>query len=72
MSESKCNIQKVAAEFVARKYPSFNAAGSKLLISEKEIFWEVTWALPAGTLGGVPILHIDKRTCAVVRTQHSQ
>jgi hypothetical protein len=72
MSESECNFRKVAMDFVAAKYPSFNVAGSKLVASRGNDFWEVTWELPDGTLGGVPIVHIDTRSCAVIRAMHSQ
>jgi hypothetical protein len=72
MSQSECNVEKTAEDFVAKRFPSFDSAGTKLIVSETAGFWEVTYQLPAGTLGGVPIVTIDKRTCTVVRAQHSQ
>jgi hypothetical protein len=35
-------------------------------------FWEYTFLLPAGTLGGTPVVYIDKRTLQVTKMFHEQ
>ena len=72
MSKPKCDIAKVAEEYIAKRYPFFDATGMKLVISETENRWEVTYKLPEDMLGGAPVIDIDKRTCAVVRAQLTQ
>ena len=72
MSQPKCDMLRVAQEYIAKRFPSFDATGLKLRISEEGNLWELTYELPEGMLGGVPIITIDKRTCAVVRAQHTQ
>jgi len=63
---------KVAQDTIARRYPSFDPTGMKLIVTETAKFWKITYELPKDMLGGVPIITIDKRTCRVVSVQHSQ
>lgn len=72
MSQPNCDTLRVAQEYNAKRYPSFDPAGLKLVISEKGNLWELTYELPKGMLGGAPIITIDKRTCTVVRAEHTQ
>lgn len=72
MSQPKCDFLVVAREYIAKRYPTFDAAGLEPVVSETEKFWEITYELPKGTLGGAPVITIDKQTCKVVRAQHSQ
>ena len=72
MSQPKCDPSRVAQEYIADRFPSFDPAGLKLVISETRNLWEVTYELPKGMLGGAPIITIDKRTCTVVRAEHTQ
>jgi hypothetical protein len=52
--------------------PLFDPAGLKQVISERDDFWELTYELPEGMLGGAPIIIIDKRTCVIIRARHTQ
>ncbi len=72
MSQTNCDMLKTAQAYIARQYPFFDAAGLKPLISEQGNLWRLTYELPRGTLGGVPIVTIDKRTCLVVHAEHTQ
>jgi hypothetical protein len=72
MSQPKCDLLAVAREYIVKQYPSFDAVGLQPVVSETGNSWEVTYDLPKGTLGGAPIITIDKQTCKVVRAQHSQ
>ena len=72
MSQIKCDPLRVAQEYIAKRFPSFDPAGLKPVISQTEDFWELTYELPPGTLGGVPIITVDKRSCTIVRAKHTQ
>lgn len=71
-SQSHCDLLKTAQQFIAERYPDFDAAGLRPLISDSDTLWELTYELPKGTLGGAPIITIDKRTCKIIRVEHSQ
>jgi hypothetical protein len=72
MAQPKCDTLKIALEYIARRYPHFDPAGLKQVISERDNLWELSYELPEDMLGGVPIITIDKRTCTVVRAVHTQ
>jgi hypothetical protein len=72
MAQDNSDVMKVAQEFISSRYPSFNADGLDPIISERGNLWRVTYRLPQGTLGGGPTVIIDKKTCEVVSSQHSQ
>lgn len=72
MAQPKCDALKIALEYIAKRYPHFDPAGLKQIISEQDNFWELTYELPEDMLGGVPIITIDKRTCTIIRAIHTQ
>jgi hypothetical protein len=72
MSQVKCDVLKIARDYIAKQFPSFDASGLRPIISESANLWELTYELPRGTLGGVPTVTIDKRSCTVIRAEHSQ
>jgi len=72
MSQPGCDFMKIAQAYIATKFPFFDPAGLKPFISDSGNLWELTYELPRGTLGGTPIITIDKRTCTVIRAEHSQ
>ena len=72
MAQPRCDMLKLAQEYIDRQYPAFDASGLRPIISETGNLWELTYELPRGTLGGVPTITIDKRSCTVVRVQHSR
>jgi hypothetical protein len=72
MAQPKCDTLKIALEYIAKRYPLFDPAGLKQVISEQDNLWELTYELPEGMLGGAPIITIDKRTCTIVRARHTQ
>ena len=72
MAQSQCDFFGIAQRFIAQRYPSFGATDLRPLISETDNVWELTYQLPRGTLGGVPTITIDKRSCKIVRAEHSQ
>ena len=54
MSQPKCDLLKVAQDYIAKRFPFFDPTGKKLVISEKGNLWELTYELPPEMLGGVP------------------
>jgi hypothetical protein len=72
MSQPKCDPIRAAQEYISKQYPLFDPAGKKLVLSEAEDWWQVTYELPSGMLGGAPIITIDKRNCRIIRAEHTQ
>lgn len=72
MSQPRCNMFRVAEDYIAKRYPFIDLAKRHPVTSESTKVWEVRYELPQGTLGFVPIISIDKRTCTVVRVQVEQ
>jgi hypothetical protein len=72
MAQTRCDYLRVAQEHIASRYPLFNAAGLKRIITESSELWQITFELPPGTLGGTPTVVIDKATCRVMRSMHDQ
>jgi len=72
MPQSRCDFFGIAQRFISERYPAFDPTGLRPIVSETEGSWELTYELPRGTLGGVPTITIDKRSCKVVRAEHSQ
>ncbi len=72
MSQPECNMFRVAEDYIAKRYPFIDLAERHPVTSESANVWEVRYELPQGTLGFVPVISIEKRTCAVVRAQVEQ
>jgi len=72
MAQPVCDPLKVALDYIATRFPHFQSTGLKRVISEQDNLWELTYELPEDTLGGVPIITIDTRTCTIVRAIHTQ
>jgi hypothetical protein len=72
MSQPTCDLMKIAQEQITIRFPDFDPTGMTPVVLEKGDFWELTYQLPSGMLGGAPIVTIDKRTCTVIRVEHSQ
>src|SRR5438105_733043 len=69
MSQPKCDAYRVAQDYIGKRYPRSDL---KPIISETEGIWELRYELPRDTLGGGPVIKIDKRTCKVVYAIHEQ
>lgn len=72
MPKPKCDMLKTAEEYLGHRFPSFDPAGLKRVITEKGNLWQLTYEMREDMLGGVPTVTIDKRTCKVVRAVHTQ
>ena len=72
MSKTECEPLNVAEAYIAKQFPAFDSSGLKRIVSQKADLWQLTYELPAGMLGGVPIVTIDMRTCKVVSAVHTQ
>lgn len=61
-----------AERSIVKTYPAFDLKEFRQAITENGNLWELAYEMPSNTLGGVPIITIDKRTCKVVRIIHTQ
>lgn len=71
-AQLQCDVIKIAEQYIAKTYPSFDSTGKKLVVTESANLWEITYELPPWMLGGAPIITIDKQTCRVVRARREQ
>ena len=63
----------VAADYIRNVRPAWKEALSlPHEVTDKGDYWLVTFVLPEGQLGGVPILHVDKKDHVVVKAFHEQ
>jgi hypothetical protein len=72
MSQSSCNVLKVAEIYVSEHFPNAVSAEMKPVISEQDRSWIVEYRLPVHMLGGGPVITIDKNTCKVIDAYRTQ
>ena len=66
MSRPKCDLLKIAHDVMAREFALTDLSYRHPVVSESDNVWTVRFELPPDSLGFVPVIDIDKRTCAVV------
>ncbi|MBI3705573.1 MAG: hypothetical protein HY244_17395 [Rhizobiales bacterium] len=71
MAHPRCNMLKIAEKQIGRLFPRFDLKELKRVVAENGNLWELTYEMPGTSLGGIPIVTIDKRTCKVVRAIHT-
>src|SRR5262245_27409006 len=71
MRDSECTVARVAERYLAVHFPHFDSVRSPPKILDKGKVWEVYYELPARSLGGTPIIIIDKVTLKVIEAYHS-
>jgi hypothetical protein len=70
MSQSNCDFVKIAEDYVRQRWPFIDVTTERRAVSEPSgAYWQVTFKLPDDTLGYVPEVRIDRRTCQVVGAQ---
>ncbi len=63
----------VAKDYITQHRPEWQSElGLPPLVTDKGSYWEVTFALPPDTLGGTPVVHIDKQSVKVTKCYHTQ
>jgi hypothetical protein len=71
--ESKeCLVARIAERYIALHYPDFDSIRTPPIVHDKGTFWEVEYQLPEGTIGGTPVVLIDKATLRVIRAYRTQ
>ncbi len=64
---------KVAADYIRIVRPAWKEALSlPHEVTDKGDYWLVTFVLPEDQIGGVPVLHVDKKDNLVVKAFHEQ
>ncbi len=72
MTRMDCTVARVAERYVATHYPTFDTIKDLPLIHDKGDTWEVEYEIPSGTIGGTPVVVIEKATLKVLRASHTQ
>jgi len=69
----KAELVKLARHHVLTHRPEWREKlALEPCVTENATQYQVTWLLPAGTIGGTPVVIIDKQTRAVVGAYHTQ
>jgi hypothetical protein len=71
--KSKATLVELARHYILTQRPEWKEKlAREARVTETATQFEVTWSLPADTIGGVPVVIIDKRTGRVVKAYHTQ
>jgi len=70
-AQPDCDVLKVALEHAAQRF-AYDVAGMRAEISESGDLREITFLLPDDAIGGAPVVIVDVRACAVVRSYMTQ
>lgn len=65
MSQTICDASSVARAHIVKRFPKFDTYGLVETVSDGGDHWEVAYQPPKDSIGGGPIVKIDKRTCSV-------
>lgn len=69
---TESELVAIAGEYVATHYPDFDSSRTKPVVKDLGSKWEVSYVLPQDTLGGTPVVEIDKGSSKVLRAYHTQ
>jgi hypothetical protein len=66
MSQPNCDAVKIAEDYARTRWPVDLTSERQVVIRIEGTVWKVAFELPNDTLGYVPEIGIDQRTCQVV------
>ena len=72
MPQPNCDVVRIAEDYIRTRYPFIDPAERQPVTSVAGAVWQVAFELPKGAFGFVPIVSIDRKTCAVVGAQVEQ
>ena len=66
MSQPNCDLVKIAEDYVRQRWSFIDVTDRRRTNSVEGAVWKVRFTLPDDTLGYVPEVTIDRKTCQVV------
>jgi len=71
---SDAKLVQIAEQHIAQNFPTWPTDHRELApaVTDKGDYWEVTYLMPKERIGGVPVVHIDKKTLQVIEAYHTQ
>jgi hypothetical protein len=66
------SLMDIAERAIAARFPDFRPSGRIPILKDFGNRWEFTYELPEGSLGGSPVVIIDKKTGDVLRIYRTQ
>ena len=70
---TKEKLLAITKVYLAQNHPSWTESLSlPAVFIDHADYWEVTFELPKGTIGGVPVIQIQKRSYKVTKAYHTQ
>ena len=68
----ECTVKRVAERHIAIHYPDFDSIKYPPIVRDDGTIWTVHYQLPAGTIGGTPVIEIEKGSFKVLRAYRTQ
>lgn len=62
----------VGENYVKSHYADFRKDDKKPVVRDMGGYWEFTYQLPEGMLGGAPVVIIEKNTLSIIRSYRTQ
>ena len=72
VTRTERTVARVAERHIAVRYPEFDSIKNPPVVQDKGGSWEVYYELPKNTIGGTPVVVIEKATLTVLRSSHTQ
>ncbi|SRR5260221_3255295 len=73
MPMPKEQLLSITKEYLVSHHPAWTKSlNLPAAFSDHGDYWEVTFELPEGTLGGTPVVQIRKQTYEVIKAYHTQ
>jgi len=68
----ECTVTRVAERYIAVHYPDFDSMKNPPIVRDDGTIWIVHYQLPTGTIGGTPVIEIEKSSFEVLRAYRTQ
>ena len=72
MEVVEISLMDIAERAVAARFPDFHSNGRIPILKDFGDHWEFTYELPEGSLGGSPVVIMDKKSGSVLRIYRTQ
>jgi hypothetical protein len=72
MTSIECTVARVAERYIATHNPDFDSVKNPPIVRDNGKIWIVEYQLPEGTIGGTPVIEIEKGSFKVLRAYHTQ
>lgn len=72
MTPIERTVTRVAEQDIAAHYPDFDSIKKPAIVRDAGTIWIAEYQLQAGTIGGAPVIEIEKGSFKVLRAYRTQ